>query len=47
MKELKENYISTYIKPIGRWYLDLPVKRLYYIEWMAVGMGWSWLLVKF
>ena len=22
MKELIENYINTYIKPIGRWYPD-------------------------
>ena len=32
MKELIENYINTYIKPIGRWYLDLLVKRLCYVE---------------
>ena len=43
MKEFIENFIDTYIKPIGRWYLDLVVKRLYYNEWMAVGIGWSWL----
>ena len=43
MKELMENYINTYIKPTDKWYLDLLVKRLSYIEWMAMEMGWSWL----
>ena len=50
MEELIENYTSNQLhsrKPVGRWYLDLLVKRLYYIEWMAVMMGWIWLLVNF